>query len=123
MLPEAVQVADPFHVVKLANSKLDECRRRVQNATMGHRGHKADPLYRCRRLLIKPDERLEEHGRVVRRLGRPVGHLSPVPRGNLLLPAAEGPAERAHLNRASASGVSAARRSTHSRASMGLVCA
>ncbi len=31
MLPGAVLVADPFHVVKLANTKLDECRRRVQN--------------------------------------------------------------------------------------------
>ena len=40
MLPDATQVADPFHVVKLANSKLDECRRRVQNETMGHRGTK-----------------------------------------------------------------------------------
>ena len=27
------QVIDPFHVVKHANSKLDECRRRVQNET------------------------------------------------------------------------------------------
>ncbi len=27
MLPQAIQVADPFHLVKLANSKLDECRR------------------------------------------------------------------------------------------------
>jgi transposase len=27
-LPEATQVADPFHVTKLANQKLDECRRR-----------------------------------------------------------------------------------------------
>jgi hypothetical protein len=35
-LPHVVQVADPFHVVKLANSKLDECRRRVQNETFGH---------------------------------------------------------------------------------------
>ncbi|MDQ6909493.1 MAG: ISL3 family transposase [Actinomycetota bacterium] len=63
MLPGATQVADPFHVVKLANSKLDECRRRVQNETMGHRGHKADPLYRCRRLLTRADERLDERGR------------------------------------------------------------
>ncbi len=63
MLPDAVQVADPFHVVKLANSKLDECRRRVQNETMGHRGRKDDPLYRCRRLLTKADERLDERGR------------------------------------------------------------
>lgn len=63
MLPAATQVADPFHLVKLANSKLDEVRRRVQNETFGHRGHKADPLYRCRRLLTKADERLDEKGR------------------------------------------------------------
>ena len=63
MLPDAVQVADPFHVVKLANQKLDECRRRVQNETLGHRGRKDDPLYRCRRLLTKADERLDEKGR------------------------------------------------------------
>lgn len=44
-LPDATQVADPFHVVKLANAKLDECRRRVQNETLGHRGRKYDPLY------------------------------------------------------------------------------
>jgi transposase len=63
MLPDAVQVADPFHLVRLANSKLDECRRRVQNETMGHRGRKTDPLYRCRRLLTRADERLSEDGR------------------------------------------------------------
>ncbi|HEY5011484.1 MAG TPA: ISL3 family transposase [Acidimicrobiia bacterium] len=63
MLPDAVQVADPFHVVKLANHKLDECRRRVQNETCGHRGRKDDPLYRCRRLLTKADERLDDNGR------------------------------------------------------------
>jgi Transposase len=37
------QVADPFHLVKLANTKLDEYRRQVQNETLGHRGRKADP--------------------------------------------------------------------------------
>ena len=63
MLPDATQVADPFHLVKLANSKLDEVRRRVQNETFGHRGRKTDPLYRCRRLLTKADERLDERGR------------------------------------------------------------
>ncbi len=80
MLPEAIQVADPFHVVKLANSKLDECRRRVQNATMGHRGRKSDPLYRCRRLLTKADERLEENGREkllgLLRAGDPLGEVT-----------------------------------------------
>ena len=62
MLPDAEQVADPFHVVKLANAKLDECRRRVQNETLGHRGRKADPLYRCRRLLLAAEERLDPRG-------------------------------------------------------------
>ena len=60
MLPDAVQIADPFHLVKLANSKLDECRRRVQNETLGHRGRKHDPLYRARRLLTRADERLDD---------------------------------------------------------------
>ena len=63
MLPGAVQVADPFHLVKLANQRLDEVRRRVQNETLGHRGHKQDPLYRSRRLLTKADERLDDNGR------------------------------------------------------------
>jgi hypothetical protein len=46
-----------------ANTKLDEVRRRVQNETLGHRGRKADPLYRARRLLTKADERLDDRGR------------------------------------------------------------
>ncbi|MCP3882889.1 MAG: ISL3 family transposase, partial [Sulfitobacter sp.] len=62
MLPDAVQVADPFHVVKLANQKLDECRRRVQQQILGHRGHKADPLFRARRLLTIAHERLDPAG-------------------------------------------------------------
>jgi hypothetical protein len=62
MLPDAVQVADPFHLVRLANQKLDECRRRVQNETIGHRGRKYDPLYRARRLLTKAHERLDQAG-------------------------------------------------------------
>jgi transposase len=61
-LPDATQVADPFHLIKLANTKLDECRRRVQNDTLGHRGRKDDPMYRARRLLTKAHERLDERG-------------------------------------------------------------
>jgi transposase len=40
MLPDAIQGADPFHVMKVANQKLDEYRRPrpMQNVTMGHRG-------------------------------------------------------------------------------------
>lgn len=63
MLPDATQVADPFHVVKLANSKLDEVRRRVQNDTLGHRGRTDDPLYKCRKLLVMADERLDANGK------------------------------------------------------------
>src|SRR3954447_6575887 len=50
-LPDAVPVMDPFHVVRLAGQALDECRRRVQQAIHGHRGHKGDPLYTARRTL------------------------------------------------------------------------
>lgn len=42
---------DPFHVVSLAASKLDECRRRIQRAITGRRGRAGDPLYRARRTL------------------------------------------------------------------------
>lgn len=63
MVPHAAQVTDPFHLVKLANLRLDEVRRRVQSETLGHRGRKDDPLYRCRRLLTKADERLDDKGR------------------------------------------------------------
>jgi transposase len=48
-LPDAVAVMDPFHVVRLAGDALDQCRRRVQQATCGHRGRKRDPLYAARR--------------------------------------------------------------------------
>jgi transposase len=79
-VPGATQVADPFHVVKLANEKLDECRRRVQNETLGHRGRKSDPLYRCRRLLTMADERLEDNGRTrlvgLLRAGDPNGEVA-----------------------------------------------
>ncbi|MBA3801036.1 MAG: ISL3 family transposase, partial [Geodermatophilaceae bacterium] len=50
-LPDAVAVMDPFHVVRLAGDALDQCRRRVQQHTHGHRGHKGDPLYAARRTL------------------------------------------------------------------------
>ncbi len=50
-LPDAVAVMDPFHVVQLAGTALDDCRRRVQQATLGHRGRAGDPLYGARRTL------------------------------------------------------------------------
>ncbi|MYK74894.1 MAG: transposase, partial [Acidimicrobiaceae bacterium] len=62
-LPDAKQVADPFHVVRLANDALDEVRRRVQQQTLGHRGHKEDPLYRARKLLTMASEHVTGAGR------------------------------------------------------------
>ena len=50
-LPDAVPVMDPFHVVRLAGDALDRARQRVQQDTLGHRGHAGDPLYQVRRTL------------------------------------------------------------------------
>jgi transposase len=61
-LPHAELVVDHFHAVRLANAALDEVRRRVQQETLGHRGRKADPLYRIRRQLLVAHERLTDRG-------------------------------------------------------------
>jgi hypothetical protein len=61
-LPEARLVVDHFHVIRLANAALDEVRRRTQQTSLGHRGHKADPLYRIRRRLLAGHERLGPTG-------------------------------------------------------------
>lgn len=44
-LPKACVVIDPFHVVFLASSKLDQCRRRTQRAITCWRDQAADRLY------------------------------------------------------------------------------
>jgi transposase len=72
-LDHATRVADPFHVVRVGNRCLDKVRRRVQNETLGHRGHKADPLYRIRKLLLSGAERLDETGTDRLLLGLRVG--------------------------------------------------
>ena len=59
-LKEADMVVDIFHVTKLAGGALDEVRRRVQQDTLGHRGHAKDPLYRARRLLLTGANHLTE---------------------------------------------------------------
>jgi len=50
-LPHATRVLDAFHVVRLGLAAVDDVRRRVQQQTLGRRGHRDDPLYRGRRLL------------------------------------------------------------------------
>jgi transposase len=61
-LDHAKRVADPFHVVRVGNRRVDAVRRRVQNDTVGHRGRKHDPLYRIRRRLVMARERLSDDG-------------------------------------------------------------
>ena len=57
-LGHCVVVVDHFHAVRLANAALDDVRRRVQQATLGHRGRKGDPLYGARRVLLRSVGRL-----------------------------------------------------------------
>jgi transposase len=59
-LQDAEAVLDAFHVVKLGTAAVDEVRRRVQQDTLGHRGHKGDPLYGIQRTLRCGAERLTE---------------------------------------------------------------
>jgi transposase len=53
-LGHATVVVDHFHAIKLANAVVDQVRRRTQQATLGHRGRKRDPLYRIRKLRSRP---------------------------------------------------------------------
>ena len=62
-LPDAVAVLDAFHVVRLGTQVVDEVRRRVQQDTLGRRGHKHDPLYKIRGLLRHGVEHLTESSR------------------------------------------------------------
>jgi len=59
-LEDAVGVLDAFHVVKLGTAAVDDCRRRVQQETLGHRGRKGDPLYGIQNLLRAGAEKLTD---------------------------------------------------------------
>jgi transposase len=72
-LGHATVVVDHFHAIRLANTVVDQVRRRVQQTTLGHRGRKLDPLYRIRKLLLTATEQLTERGRVRLRAGLAVG--------------------------------------------------
>jgi len=62
-LPGAVEVMDPFHVVRLAADALDQCRRRVQHDTLDRRGRKGDPLFDARRTLTTGADLLTDRQR------------------------------------------------------------
>jgi transposase len=72
-LGHATVVVDHFHAIRLANVVVDQVRRRVQQATLSHRGRKRDPLYRIRKLLLTAHERLTQRGWVRLRAGLAAG--------------------------------------------------
>jgi transposase len=51
---------DTHLAIKLANTAIDDVRRRVQQDLLGHRGRKGDPLYRGRRVFLTGFERLTD---------------------------------------------------------------
>lgn len=59
-LPDAVVIADRFHVVKKANDMVDAVRRRVTWAQRGRRGRKVDVEWINRHRLLRGAERLTD---------------------------------------------------------------
>jgi transposase len=88
-LGHARVVVDHFHAVRLANVVVDQVRRRVQQATLGHRGRKPDPLYRIRKLLLTAAEQLSGRGwarlRAGLAAGDPTGQVAAAWQGKELL--------------------------------------
>jgi hypothetical protein len=72
-LGHARVVVDHFHASRLANTVVDQVRRRTQQATLGHRGHKRDPLSRIPTLLLTGAEQLTSRGRGRLRAGLVAG--------------------------------------------------
>jgi transposase len=72
-LGHARVVVDYFHAIRLANAVVDQVRRRTQQATLGHRGRKPDPLYRIRKLLLTAQEQLTQRAWVRLRAGLAAG--------------------------------------------------
>jgi transposase len=103
-LGHATVVVDHFHVIRLANAVVDQVRRRTQQATLGHRGRKRDPLYRIRKLLLTAAEQLTSRGRVRLRaglaVGDPTGEVAVAWQGKELLRAVYAAGDLAHARAA-----------------------
>jgi transposase len=97
-------VVDHFHAVRLANTVVDQVRRRTQQATLGHRGRKQDPLYRIRKLLLVAAEQLTQRGRARLRAGLaagdPIGEVAAAWQGKELLRAVYAAGDLAHARAA-----------------------
>ena len=57
-LPNALIVADHFHLTRLGNQAVTEVRQRVVRETAGRRGRASDPIWAGRRRLLRGAERL-----------------------------------------------------------------
>jgi transposase len=103
-LGHATVVVDHFHAIRLANAVVDQVRRRTQQATLGHRGRKPDPLYRIRKLLLTAAKQLTSRGRVRLRaglaVGDPTGEVAVAWQGKELLRAVYAASELAHARAA-----------------------
>jgi transposase len=98
-LGHATVVVDHFHAIRLANTVVDQVRRRTQQATVGHRGRKPDPLYRIRKLLLTAAEQLTGRGwarlRAGLTAGDPAGEVAAAWQGKELLRAVYAAASKA----------------------------
>ncbi|OYV64401.1 MAG: hypothetical protein B7X07_06520 [Actinobacteria bacterium 21-64-8] len=78
--PKATRVIDRFHVMRHALLALDECRRRVQQVQLGHRGRSGEPLYKARKLLVikatASDPQLQARLEGLLALGDPEGEVA-----------------------------------------------
>ena len=78
--PKATRVIDRFHVMRHALWALDECRRRVQQVQLGHRGRSGEPLYKARKLLVikatATDAQLQARLEGLLALGDPDGEVA-----------------------------------------------
>src|SRR6266545_2880773 len=103
-LGHATVVVDHFHAIRLANLVVDQVRRRTQQATLGHRGRKRDPLYRIRKPLLTAAEQLTSRGRVRLRAGLaagdPTGEVAVAWQGKELLRAVYAAGDLAHARAA-----------------------
>jgi transposase len=99
-LGHATVVVDHFQTILLANLVVDQVRRRTQQATLGHRGRKPDPLYRIGKLLLTAAEQLTGRGRVRLRAGLaagdPTGEVASAWQGKELLRAVYATGDPAH---------------------------
>ena len=63
LLPNAQVIADPFHVAQLANTMVDDVRRRLTYQRYGRRGRASDPEYTLKNPLRRGKEKLSDTAR------------------------------------------------------------